>query len=629
MSAAAELADALGGKPNGAGFMARCPAHDDSTPSLSISEASGRLLVHCHAGCEQGAVIDVLKERRLWPASTERTDSRIIATYDYRDADGALAYQVVRLEPKSFRQRRPDGDGWTWNVRGIEPLPYRLPELIAAVKARYTVFVAEGEKDVDHLRAAGIDATCNSGGAGKWRASFSKYFEGANVVIVPDHDAPGRAHAEQVAANLGPVAKSVRIVALPGLAEHGDVSDFLDTHDVADLEELAAAAPIWTPSAPTSDPPTADDERQDDRPARDPLDWRTLESQTPPERAWAIDHWLPMGHVTMLAGAPGTGKTLCAQAMGSCLAVRREYLDWMPAERRVLMWACEDEAAELWRRQAAIARWLDMPLSAFADRLFVQSYAGQLVELAAAHEQRLEPTRMLTELREQIGDYRADVVILDNSARLYAGNENDRHQVTSFMAMLTAAAAPRNAAVMLLAHPGKAVGSEYSGSTAWEGAVRGRLYLGRTLPDAGADEATDAEDDGIRYLCRRKANYSARDWRRMRYTEGVLVAEVQTEARAGVGPEYARDVVRRAVRKLATMGEHGVAATGSGKYLPRLARDYQLLERLNERQFASAMRDLRKDGELIVAVVGKYANRNPREGLTLAATPESAQEHCT
>ena len=179
-----------------------------------------------------------------------------------------------------------------------------------------------------------------------------------------------------------------------------------DTHIEAELERLelpplAAYEDDPSPRTNGADRPALLDEREDDRPARDPLDWRTLESQTPPERAWAIDHWLPMGHVTMLAGAPGTGKTLCAQAMGSCLAVRREYLDWMPAERRVLMWACEDEAAELWRRQAAIARWLDLPLSAFADRLIVQSYAGQLVEIAAALELRLEPQRMLTELREQ------------------------------------------------------------------------------------------------------------------------------------------------------------------------------------------------------------------------------------
>ena len=255
---AAELAHALGGRANGSGFVARCPAHEDSTPSLSISETEGRVLVHCHAGCEQRAVIDELRARHLWAEQPreDRSRARLVASYDYRDADGALAYQVVRLDPKSFRQRRPaEGGGWTWNVKGVAPIPYRLPELLTAVKGGYAIYVAEGEKDVDRLRTAGIDATCNSGGAGKWRASFAEYFAGANVVIVPDNDEPGRAHAEHIAASLAPVAKSVRVLTLPGLPEHGDVSDFLDSHTVEELEELAAAAPSWTRAAKQDDAP--------------------------------------------------------------------------------------------------------------------------------------------------------------------------------------------------------------------------------------------------------------------------------------------------------------------------------------------------------------------------------------
>jgi hypothetical protein len=356
-----------------------------------------------------------------------------------------------------------------------------------------------------------------------------------------------------------------------------------------------------------------------------PLDWRALESQTPPERSWAIEYWLGMGHVTLMAGDGGSGKTGVAQALGSCLALRREYLDWVQAERQVLMWACEDDIDELWRRQVAIAKWLDVPLSAFANRLHVYSYNGQLVELAGLVEQhQLAPAPMLKVLREQIGDHKADVVLLDNIARLYGGNENDRHQVTSFIAMLTGAAAPTNAAVLLLGHPGKAAGSEYSGSTAWEGAVRARWYLGRTLPGAKPDdddERDDRTDDGVRYLCRRKANYSPRDWRRLQYLNGVMLAEAKLDnGNLGKpGTVYMREVVGSAVRKLAEMKEHGVAATSSTKYLPRLAAQYKLLDRLSEREFTSTMREMRKDGTLIAVVVGQYANRTPREGLILAA----------
>jgi hypothetical protein len=226
---------------------------------------------------------------------------------------------------------------------------------------------------------------------------------------------------------------------------------------------------------------------------------------------------------------------------------------------------------------------------------------------------------MLTELREQIGDYRAEVVMLDNIARLYAGNENDRHQVTSFIAMLTAAARPTNAAVLLLGHPGKAAGAEYSGSTAWEGSVRSRLYLGRTLPDIEPDADGAPSDDTIRYLARRKANYSARDWRKLVYADGVLVPEHVEPAATRSNPARARTVVGAALRKLAAMNEHGNTSTRSDHYLPRLAAQYRLLDGVPAKEFAAAMRDMQTDGTLVIAEVGRYRNRSPKMGLAFGS----------
>lgn len=367
------------------------------------------------------------------------------------------------------------------------------------------------------------------------------------------------------------------------------------------------------------------------RPRAMPLDWSGLAGQTPPEREWIEQYWLGRGYVTGLWGAGGIGKTGLAQAWGSCLALRRSYLDWVPSERRVLMWACEDDEAELWRRQDAIAQWLGVPLSDFTGRLHLYSYCDEQVELAGPAQQHpLVPTPMLARLREQIGDHRADVVILDNIARLYGGNENDRHQVSSFVAMLTAAAKPTQAGVLLLGHPGKAAGSEYSGSTAWEGAVRARLYLGATLPDQKSDSETPPADDSVRYLCRRKANYSARDWRRVVYREGVMVPDPPPEpgtrgaGGGGVSDEYARDIVLRAIRRLAEMNQHCTASTSSPLYLPRLAAQYELLDRLTERQFGRAMRSLQMDGSIITTTVGQYGNRTPRQGLVIAPTGDPA-----
>lgn len=172
---------------------------------------------------------------------------RIAAAYDYRDETGVLLFQVVRYAPKTFRQRRPDGNGgWSWRVRGIRQVPYRLPELCAAGDA--PVFVVEGEKDADRLASLGFVATCNAGGANKWPDALNRYFQGCAVCILPDNDDAGRAHAQKVAAALHRIADNLRVVTLPDLPPGGDVSDWLAAGgDGERLIELWQAASPWRP----------------------------------------------------------------------------------------------------------------------------------------------------------------------------------------------------------------------------------------------------------------------------------------------------------------------------------------------------------------------------------------------
>ena len=194
-------------------FMARCPAHDDRTASLSIGEGNdGKILLHCQAGCESSDVLSALGlvSSDLFPTggvsiTTEISGNRIVATYDYRDVSGTLKYQVVRYEPKDFRQRRPlPCGGWDSHGPGKgECLPYRLPEFAH----EETVHIVEGEKDADNLWKIGLPATCNHGGAGKWPKELAPYFRGKQVVILPDNDTPGKKHATLVARSLSGVAK--------------------------------------------------------------------------------------------------------------------------------------------------------------------------------------------------------------------------------------------------------------------------------------------------------------------------------------------------------------------------------------------------------------------------------------
>jgi hypothetical protein len=249
----AKLPDAT---PAGKGWSARCPAHEDRLPSLSVAVGdNGGAVVKCHAGCSPQAICAALGlcVADLMPANGSRADGkpRIVATYDYRDEAGVVLFQVVRYEPKGFRQRRPKaGGGWDWSVKGLRKVPYRLPELLADPSK--VVFVVEGEKDVDNLAGIGIVATCNAGGAGKWIAAHAEFLRERIVIILADNDTAGRNHAQQVAQSLQGVAASVRIVKLPGLPEKGDVSDWIAAGGTkAELDHLAESTPEWTPTAAT------------------------------------------------------------------------------------------------------------------------------------------------------------------------------------------------------------------------------------------------------------------------------------------------------------------------------------------------------------------------------------------
>jgi hypothetical protein len=249
---AAEIIAALGGR-NG---KARCPAHDDNDPSLSVTESeAGKILVRCHAGCTQDAVINALRDRGLWPFESKRKSNgkdksrSVVAEYDYLDECGELLFQVVRFEPKTFRQRKPDGNsGWTWSLGDVRRVLFKLPDLIEAIAADHPVFIVEGERDVLTLNKVGVVATTNAGGAGKWRPEFSEHLRGANVILIPDNDDNGWQHVNQVGASLTGIAARVRVLRLPNLPPKGDVSDWFASGGTREqFDALVAQAADWKP----------------------------------------------------------------------------------------------------------------------------------------------------------------------------------------------------------------------------------------------------------------------------------------------------------------------------------------------------------------------------------------------
>ena len=236
------------------GWVARCPAHDDKIQSLQISEREDLSVgLHCHAGCAKQAMLAAMG--LTFPDLFSSKEKEIVETYDYRDLDGTLLYQSVRMYPKEFLQRRPDKtqkDGWAWNMLPFAKshVPYRLPDL----KGQNVVVVVEGEKDANRLWKLGIPATTNVGGAEKWTASDTKALVSAGVqriIIIPDNDPAGYRHALKVGKFAKAQNLAVSTIELPDLGPKQDVSDWLSNGGSKEtLEALIAAMPYVLPQTP-------------------------------------------------------------------------------------------------------------------------------------------------------------------------------------------------------------------------------------------------------------------------------------------------------------------------------------------------------------------------------------------
>jgi len=240
------VAHALGGEITRNQVRAPGPGHSQQDRSLSIAlsqSAPGGFVVHSFAGDDPIACKDYVRQKlglapfqpkgnRLSRASDDAIDqalrvafsgpqnhagATVVAMYDYRDEVGTLLYQVVRFQPKSFRHRKPNGNGgWVWQGSERRVL-YRWPELIKYPDA--TVFITEGEKDADRVASLGHCATTLA--SGEWTADCVKALAGRDCLILEDNDQAGQKKAHEAAAALYGTAKTVRIVHLPDLPDKG------------------------------------------------------------------------------------------------------------------------------------------------------------------------------------------------------------------------------------------------------------------------------------------------------------------------------------------------------------------------------------------------------------------------
>ena len=210
------------------GIKALCPAHDDENPSLTASCNSEKILVKCQAGCTFKEIVTAvgMKQSQFFTPKEKIPPKRVIQdTYRYEDKDGNHVMDVVRFKPKDFRQRGPDGK---WTLDGVTRVPYRLPQLLAGIKEGREIIIVEGEKDCDNAEKFGLVTTTFAGGTGKWREEYSKWFQEAKVICLPDNDDAGRKGMHLIASQISKVAESVRWLELPNIPEKGDLSDWIN-----------------------------------------------------------------------------------------------------------------------------------------------------------------------------------------------------------------------------------------------------------------------------------------------------------------------------------------------------------------------------------------------------------------
>jgi hypothetical protein len=313
-------------------YQGICPFHNDKNPSFNFDSQTGRYF--CHGCGKKGDIfhfygkINSLDTRRDFSKilkgisndfgiAWEQQKSRLIKTYDYTDTSGNLLFQVCRMEPKSFRQRQPNGNGgWIWNLKGVDPVLYRLPEVSKANE----VLIVEGEKDADNLSNIGFTTTTSPMGAKKWKPEYSESLKAKDVVLIPDNDNEGREHMTRVAQSLNGTAKSLKWIDLPDLPSKGDVSDFITTFP--DKEQASERLAILIDNAKPYEPPkkvTIDDII---------LSANQFYQLDIPERQELLFPWLKEDSINLASGWRGSGKTWLALGVLDAVSRGEPFGPW-------------------------------------------------------------------------------------------------------------------------------------------------------------------------------------------------------------------------------------------------------------------------------------------------------------
>lgn len=336
---------------------------------------------------------------------------------------------------------------------------------------------------------------------------------------------------------------------------------------------------------------------------------------------WIVDGLIPDRTVTLFSSDGGVGKSLAAMQLAFAVAAGSKWFGSYTREGGCLYLSAEDEIDEVHRRLAIIARFEGLALDSLPHRLSIAPLAGHdaLLALPAARGGALAPTPLFGALRDRIADQRPAVVILDTSADLFGGEENNRTQVRQFVAMLRATAMEFDTAIVLLSHPslsGLANDTGLSGSTAWNNSVRSRLYMTR-----------DKDNSNMRVIRVMKANYGPTGGEiRLEFRNGVLFAIGRSDDSNAhrLSVEASVDEVFIALVREFNARKHRLSPSHNSpmNYAPKLFAKHSASQGYNARQFNDAMVRLLANKAIEIGRFGDYASKQ-KDNIVIATTSDA------
>jgi putative DNA primase/helicase len=414
---ASALAEALAQRcdqahQRGETWVARCPAHDDHTPSLHITPKDDKVVLHCFAHCTAEAVVQALGLTMADLFVQQRSPNghrRILKVYDYFDAHGTLLHQTLRYDDPNHRfgQRRPHPTRpgeyiWKEVFKDIEPVLYNLPAVLAAITHGDTIHLAEGEKDADTIIALGLVATTVPMGAKYWRDSYTTMLTDTDVVVWPDNDEAGQARISKVQRALTGKAKTLRIVPVP--APHKDVSDWI--HAGGTRAEIEALIQAHTTPAPLK---------------ASLVSFAELMQLQLPQRDAYMD-WLAERSLNMMYGPRGVGKTMVLLGVSISLATGRVFLKWPIHQAVGVLYVDGEMSLDELRTRAVTLAGGDIPTRmTFLPSELVYTRSGR--DLTLTCEQNRRDIEAMLDEHPGI-----KVIVLDNVSCLFPGISEDKKQ---------------------------------------------------------------------------------------------------------------------------------------------------------------------------------------------------------